>query len=208
MSVDERCEGVKPGDSGDVDKGEILDAHKQDEKDTVTPIEGTCDCDNAERNDNEVDEPSDKVSSTRFLNSALRSYPSGAKVLVAFALFTIACIGIYQVRSLVAPAFFAFTLVLTVRPIQRSLTRRRVPQWLAGTIAIVVLIVVLLAVGALFTWSMSGLPDLINSYTYRFEALANDVFAFADKRGFSTDRIQEESARISPFLLLFLPLAR
>lgn len=136
-----------------------------------------------------------KIGSSHFLNSALRSYPSGAKVLVAFALITIACIGINQVSSLVAPAFFAFTLVLTVRPIQRSLVRHRVPQWLAGTIAIVVLIVVLLAVGVLFTWSMSDLPDLINSYTYRVEALANDVFAFADKRGFSTDRIQEEISK-------------
>lgn len=195
MSVDAHCEDVKPDDSGDIDKDEILDTHEREEEGKVASIDDMCECDSAESSTSEADEPDEKDPSTRFLNSALRSYPSGAKVLVAFALITIACIGIYQVRSLVAPAFLAFTLILTVRPIQRALIRRHLPQWLAGTIAIVVLIVVLVAVGALFTWSMSGLPDLVNSYTYRFEALANDVFAFADKRGFSTDRIQEEISK-------------
>lgn len=120
------------------------------------------------------------------------AFPAGIKVLLAAALATVACVGLYQVRNLVAPAFFALTLVLTVRPIQRALIRARVPKWLAGTITILVIILVLGGVIGLFAWTMADLPATLSDYTNRFEALTNDVLTFLDNRGFSTDRLQEE----------------
>ena len=119
-------------------------------------------------------------------------YPVGVKVLMACALATVACIGLYQVRNLVAPAFFALTLVLTVRPIQRALIRSGVAKWLAATITILVIILVLGGVVGLFAWTMTDLPSMLGDYTHRFEALTNDVFDFLESKGFGTDRLQEE----------------
>lgn len=119
-------------------------------------------------------------------------YPIGIQVLMALALATVACIGLYQVRNLVAPAFFALTLVLTVRPIQRALVRVGVPKWLSATITILVIILVLGGVVGLFAWTMTELPATLADYTNRFEALTNDVFDFLESRGFGTDRLQEE----------------
>lgn len=189
MSTDEHVNDDVTPDNSDVDSGEFVDTHEYRSGSGSIDINNSDEC-GVKETDRE--EEVEKVSGAHFVNSSLRSYPAGVKVIIALALATIACIGIYQVRSLVAPAFFALTLVLTVRPIQRALVRRNVPQWLAGTVAIVVLIVVLLGVGALLTWSMAGLPDLLSSYTYRFEALANDIFTFAGKYGLSTERIQDE----------------
>ncbi|MBR5949981.1 MAG: AI-2E family transporter [Actinomycetaceae bacterium] len=152
--------------------------------------------DTAESSDAHTDgnngEAGKEFSGANLINSSLSDYPVGVKAIVGLALVTVACIGINQVQSLIAPAFFALTLVLTVRPIQRALVRKNFPQWLAGTIAIIVLIVALVAVGGLLTWSMAGLPEKLSSYSYRAEALVNDVFSFAGQYGFSTERIQEE----------------
>lgn len=195
MSTDERMhEDIQPDNSDATDSGVILDVPDNESELAETPTSGDGEFEKNELEDSgsRGEELDENIPRSRVINSPLRSYPAGVKVIVALALATIACIGIYQVRSLIAPAFFALTLVLTVRPIQRALVRKKVPQWLAGTVAIVVLIVVLIGVGALLTWSMAGLPDLLSSYTYRFEALANDIFSFAGKHGFSTERIQDE----------------
>lgn len=197
MSTDERADGDVTLASSVVDSDDTIDTPERGSEavQACTQGDGECEKNELEEIENQNDEVDENISGTHFINSSLRSYPIGVKAIVVLALVTIACIGIYQIRSLIAPAFFALTLVLTVRPIQRALVRRKAPQWLAGTVAIIVLIVVLTGVGALLTWSMAGLPDLLSSYTYRFEALANDVFDFAGKHGFSTERIQDEISK-------------
>ena len=90
--------------------------------------------------------------------------PVGFKVLAVIALATVAFAGIRQVQDIVAPAFFALTLVLTVRPIHRWLLRKGVPVWLSAVVTITTLVGTLLAIVGLMAWSLVGLPDLVQGY--------------------------------------------
>ena len=152
----------------------------------------------AETQETTADSHNNSVNSTSTPTGRLRlrtsnsTYSPGLKLLLALALATVAGIGLYQIRSLIGPAFFALTLVLTVRPIQRALLKRHVPRWLASIITITVLILVLAGVVTLLTVSMSGLPDLIASYNHRVNTLVNDVFEVANKYDLSTERIEQE----------------
>ena len=42
--------------------------------------------------------------------------PQGEAIAITIAALAVGCVGIYLARALVGPAFFALTLVITVRP--------------------------------------------------------------------------------------------
>ena len=120
------------------------------------------------------------------------SIPAGMKVLIVGALATVMFFGIYQVRDIFAPAFFSLTLVLTVRPIHRSLVKRGLPSWGAATATLIFLAVLLLGMFGLMAWSLAGLPDVLKSYTSDFQGWIDQAMAFLTERGFATDQITNQ----------------
>ena len=57
----------------------------------------------------------------------------GETVAYLLAALTIGAVGLYLIQDLFAPAFFALTLVVTVRPLVSWMTRHRVPRLVAAT---------------------------------------------------------------------------
>ncbi|WP_164546598.1 AI-2E family transporter [Actinobaculum sp. 352] len=114
--------------------------------------------------------------------------PMGLRILLAGALATVACAGLYQIRDFVAPAFFALTLVLTVRPIHRWLIKKGLPIWLSAVVTITTLVVTLLGVIGLMVWSLVGLPDVVTRYVTKFQDLVTSGTALLERYGLSTDQ--------------------
>lgn len=114
--------------------------------------------------------------------------PAGFKVMIVLALATVACIGLRQVGSIFAPAFLAFTLVLTVRPLHRWLTKKGLPGWLSAVLTIVTLLCILLSIIGLMVWSLSDLPNTIASYYDKFNAMVKDLMDLAARHNISTDK--------------------
>ncbi|MBE6483864.1 MAG: AI-2E family transporter [Actinomycetaceae bacterium] len=121
-------------------------------------------------------------------NSAL---PMGLRILLAGALATVACAGLYQIRDFAAPAFFALTLVLTVRPIHRWLIKKGLPIWLSAVVTITTLVVTLLGVIGLMVWSLVGLPDVVTRYATKFQDLVTSGTELLERYGLSTDRFTD-----------------
>ena len=134
-----------------------------------------------------------QVPATRLqVSTAQNNMPVGFKVLAVIALATVAFAGIRQVQDIVAPAFFALTLVLTVRPIHRWLLRKGVPVWLSAVVTITTLVGTLLAIVGLMAWSLVGLPDLVQGYAPSFQRLVGQVMELAERYGLQTDQITSD----------------
>ena len=120
--------------------------------------------------------------------------PPGMKALVVVALVTVCCAGLNQVQNMVAPAFFALTLVLTVRPIHRWLVRKGLPPWLSGLSTMAALAAVLLGTVGLTVWSLVGLPDTLSKYKGSFEDIVRQLRDLAAKYDFDFDtaKLQDE----------------
>jgi hypothetical protein len=95
---------------------------------------------------------------------------------------------------MVAPAFFALTLVLTVRPIHRWLVRKGLPPWLSGLSTMAALAAVLLGTVGLTVWSLVGLPDTLSKYKGSFEDIVRQLRDLAAKYDFDFDtaKLQDE----------------
>ena len=57
----------------------------------------------------------------------------GEILALTLAALSITAVGVYFARSMVGPAFFALTLVITVRPLHTWMVRHQVPKLLAAT---------------------------------------------------------------------------
>ncbi|MGO1592221.1 MAG: AI-2E family transporter [Ancrocorticia sp.] len=118
--------------------------------------------------------------------------PAGLKILVVIALGTIALVGVKQAQDIVAPAFFALTLVLTVRPIHRWLIKKGVPAWLSAVVTITTLVATLLSIVGLMVWSLVGLPELVRGYAPAFQNLIQQVMDFAEGQGVRFDQVTSD----------------
>ena len=118
--------------------------------------------------------------------------PVGLKVLLVGALATITFAGLSYIQNIFAPAFFALTLVLTVRPIHRWLLRKGMPVWFSAVVTITTLVGSLLTIVGLMAWSLVGLPDVVRSYGPSFQRMTKQVLDFAAEQGLSADQLTNE----------------
>ncbi len=121
-----------------------------------------------------------------------RTLPAGMKALIVFSLATFGCIGLHEVSNLFGPAFFALTLVLTVRPIHRWLIRKGLPPWLSAIFTMTALFGFLLGMVGLTVWSLIDLPDTLKSYSGSFKGLVQNVVDLAEKYNLSSGRLSKD----------------
>ena len=114
-------------------------------------------------------------------------WPTGVQVLAVSALLVIAFAGLNYIQSVFAPLFLALTLVLTVRPISRSMVRRGAPPWLAATVAFLALLVIFVGIVSILVWSFTPVPQTLVNYAPRFEATMQSLQTFLESRNIKTD---------------------
>ncbi|MFY9263066.1 MAG: AI-2E family transporter [Actinomycetaceae bacterium] len=114
---------------------------------------------------------------------------TGIAILRVLALLAIAGIGLHSIQGVFAPVFFALTLVLAIRPLGRFLIRKNMPSWLASTVTIVVLFVLILGMLGVTIWALAPVPETLMNYSANFEALSHDVLRWLQEKGVETDDI-------------------
>ncbi|AZN30288.1 AI-2E family transporter [Flaviflexus salsibiostraticola] len=128
------------------------------------------------------------------LNQGRRStIPSGAWIIIVGALMTVGLWGLSRFSAILAPAFLALTLVLTIRPIHRFMVRRGVPKWVSAIASILVLVLTLSLVIGVTVLAFLPLPDVIASYQRDFTRMVNDISDFLENNQF----LQEQGYDVS-----------
>ncbi|MDO4242744.1 MAG: AI-2E family transporter [Actinomyces sp.] len=95
----------------------------------------------------------------------------GESIALVIAALVVGCGGIYYTRSLIGPAFFALTLVITVRPLISWASRHGVPRAVSAVAAILLIytfvVIMFLALGV----AIVQLIDTLPRYSDEFEAI-------------------------------------
>ena len=95
----------------------------------------------------------------------------GETIAYLLAALTIGSVGLYLIKDLFAPAFFALTLVVTVRPLVSWMARHHVPRVLAATVAILLIFVFVVLLFAALAAAVAQLVDTLPQYAPRFQAI-------------------------------------
>ena len=95
----------------------------------------------------------------------------GGTIAFLLAALTIGAVGLYLIKDLFAPAFFALTLVVTVRPLVSWMTRRHVPRVLAATAAILLIFAFVVLLFAALAVAVAQLVDTLPQYAPKFQAI-------------------------------------
>ena len=95
----------------------------------------------------------------------------GETIAYLLAALTIGAVGLYLIQDLFAPAFFALTLVVTVRPLVSWMTRHRVPRVVAATAAILLIFTFVVLLFAALAVAVAQLVDTLPQYAPKFQAI-------------------------------------
>jgi AI-2 transport protein TqsA len=137
------------------------------------------------------------------VNVKTKSYESTAIIIVALAvIFTV----ISYAQSIVNPFLMAlFTVIILLQPI-RWLVKRKVPQWLAVLIMILVLLIIYLAFFQLLVTSMSLFVENSPKYEENFEKLVQTTLGFLSQMGLDISSFGDFSALQNPNIMHFTAL--
>jgi predicted PurR-regulated permease PerM len=111
-------------------------------------------------------------------------------VLVGLAATVVVVIGLRELAGLVGPAFLALVLVLGTQPLRLALERRRVPGWLAATIAILTVYVALVGFTVAMTVAVARFATLLPSYQAEMEQMLAVVVDWLGTQGVGEEQIQ------------------
>lgn len=107
--------------------------------------------------------------------TALAGRPSLASAAVVLAALTVAAVGLHLLSAIVAPAFFALTLMITARPLQRQLVRWRVPKMLAAVAVLLVMYVLLLILLVATAGALAQAALELPKYSGAFQQMYTDL---------------------------------
>lgn len=124
------------------------------------------------------------------------SRPAGMTYLFTLAALVITLAGVYQMRTLLGPAFLGLTLLLSVRPLHRMLVRRRVPSTLSAIIMLLLTYVLLLGLLSLIAFALSELAQKLPEYGDKFNQLYDQGLSFLSRFGISEDTLKNAFDRV------------
>lgn len=114
---------------------------------------------------------------------------SGEVFAYTIAALVVGCFGVYYMRSLLAPAFFALTLVVTVRPFATWAVRKGAPRWLAATGAVAIIYAFVIGLFAALAGAVVQLVDTLPRYTNQFQNMWVQAEGLLERFGIGEDRI-------------------
>lgn len=101
----------------------------------------------------------------------------------------IALFGMREVASILGPVFLALVLVIAVAPVRGRLERVGAPVWIQVAVPFTIVVLVLLGMVAVLTFSATQLAALLPAYTTQFQQLLTDAQNFVTARGVSNEQI-------------------
>ena len=95
----------------------------------------------------------------------------GEAIVIIVAGLAVSCAGIYFARALIGPAFFALTLVITVRPLVSWASRHHVPRSMSAVGAILLIYAFVLMMFVALGIAIAQLVDTLPDYAVKFQAI-------------------------------------
>ncbi|MGD7789629.1 AI-2E family transporter [Propionibacteriaceae bacterium Y1700] len=117
--------------------------------------------------------------------------PRALLIVLGLAATVVAVAGLQAMADIIAPTFFALTLVITTHPLQRWLVRHRVPKILAAGICLVILYVIVLGLMTALSLSIAQLAVSMPRYQDKFVTLFNDLLTWATSLGIDQAQIDQ-----------------
>ena len=115
--------------------------------------------------------------------------PRGLMILMGLAAATIAVAGIRATAGIIGPVLLALVLIITVSPIRTWVEKRGAPRWLAATVAILAVYLILVAMALALVVSAAKLAQLVPEYSARLTDLARNIGEQLANLGVSSDQI-------------------
>ena len=100
-----------------------------------------------------------------------RQRTQGETIILVVAAIVVGCAGIYMLHDLLAPAFFALTLVITVRPLVALVSRHHVPRTISAVGAIILIYAFVIGLFVALGVAIAQLVETLPDYSGKFEAI-------------------------------------
>lgn len=123
----------------------------------------------------------------------------GETLAVVIAALTVGCVGIYLLRELIGPAFFALTLVLTVRPLVSWASARGVPRPVSALAAIILIFAFIIGLFVALGVAVAQLVETLPSYGGQFQSIWNSTQQMLADHGLEQETLlKQASSMFSP----------
>ena len=117
--------------------------------------------------------------------------------MLAITGLLVTTLALQQFASILAPVLFALVLVIGIHPLTGMLRRHGAAQWLAVTITLIVLLVVIVGLAAASAISLAELGTILPTYQDRFAALLADLRDWLASLGIGPQQLQAALGSIS-----------
>ncbi|MEV0202896.1 AI-2E family transporter [Nonomuraea sp. NPDC050691] len=117
--------------------------------------------------------------------------PRALIVLLGMAGAVVTLFGVREVASIVGPVVLALVLVIAVAPVRGWLARHGAPGWTQVIVPFLIVVLVLLGMVAVLTFSVTQLAALLPTYATQFQKLLADALSFAAAHGVTNAEINK-----------------
>ena len=115
--------------------------------------------------------------------------PRGLIVVLSMTGLLVTVLALRQFANILAPVLLALVLVIGFHPLTGILRRRGAPLWLAVTVTLITLVVVILGLAASLVLSVAQLATTLPTYEASFTALVDDLRAWLGTLGVGPDEL-------------------
>ena len=121
--------------------------------------------------------------------------PRGLIVVLSMTGLLVTVLALKQFAGIIAPVLLALVLVICFYPLIGFLRRRGAPQWLAVTVTLITLVVVILGLAAALALSVAQLATILPTYQAQFTHLTDELRAWLGTLGWARTRSRRPSVR-------------
>ncbi len=116
----------------------------------------------------------------------------GESIATVLAMVSVAAVGLYFIQGLFAPAFFALTLVITVRPLVSWMVRVHVPRVVAALLVLLVIYAFVVGMFVAIGVAIAQLADTLPDYANKFQELWRQAEALLARTGVDQDNLLKQ----------------
>jgi AI-2 transport protein TqsA len=129
--------------------------------------------------------------------AAPRWLPRGLIVVLGTTGILVTTLALQQFATIVAPVLLGLVLVIGFHPLTGILRRRGAPLWLAVTVTLLTLVVVIVGLAGSLALSVAQLATVLPAYQASFTQLANELRAWLGSLGVGPDELQAALSKIN-----------
>jgi AI-2 transport protein TqsA len=123
--------------------------------------------------------------------------PRGLIVVLSMTGLLVTVLALKQFAGIIAPVLLALVLVISFHPLTGFLHRHGAPLWLAVTVTLTTLVVVILGLAASLALSVAQLATILPTYQAQFTHLTDEFRAWLGSLGVGPDQVKEAFSKIN-----------